>query len=1112
MKQQKLLLLTFFLLGNVLLFSQTNEAQKQVNALCAKATAKADLDINNVRATILNGGDMWWDLQSAGYEVPKGSRKMSIFAGDLWIGGLDAGGLIHAAGQTYRQSGNDFWPGPIDTLTHTTDYTICQEYDKIWKLNRSDVEYFLANRTTPGYSIPQSILDWPGGLAPFTDVDGDMIYNPMNGDYPAYALNGVTQNCNYHLLGEQTLWWVFNDIGNNHTATLCPAIGIEIRAQAFAYSTYDEINDMTFYQYKMANRSTNTYHDMYFGIYSDTDLGSANDDFIGCDVGRGMGYSYNGDAVDDNPPLGQNPYGPHPPAIGFDFIGGPLSDPFDGIDNDRDSIIDEVGERIMMSAFLYITGDFPLDIPQGYYQYYNYLKGNTAYGIPTNYGTFNSWIPGIPCKFHLPGDTDPNGWGTNGTPMPPWSEETMGNGPADRRFMMSAGAFTFQPGAIQTITMAVVWARDTAGDNYASVEKLKIADDKAQALFDNCFQIQCIPPNPVIFYSISNVFDVQFSYPNAGTNFTWTFGDCGYYVSHERNPRHTYCKPGTYNACLTVSNECGSGSVCIPITIKFPNPSFKIQRIEGTGNCGYNIDFAPGMHDSILNSPYHRVFKPTYNYAAGPVRIEVIDKTAVPSDIFTIQLLNVTDSAGWKMYRENASDTVYSSSAISIGDVQLIPQWGMLVQIKKRKHPGQIVSYDFDNKAKNGFITSSISFADKSKPWLTGVQDSDSLNHDNWIRSGNGSTPPDWPGVDIFEFYEHVVNGTFAPYRLCAYTSSDLSYMGGPAWNKFNSLTLMKNLASIDLVITPDKNKWSRCVVLEMCDEGSLAHGGTQKLNMRTSPSVNKEGEPDSTGTGMSWFPGYAINVETGERLNIAFGENSWLALENGRDMKWNPTGTKYASNGSPIFGGMHYIYIFGHNGEMHYSGDPQMGTDLKDIPLYDSCKIIKKLLNAVAATTGTTSEGYKRELFSDAMWVGIPMLEQGQQLLSTEVTIKIRVSKTYETYTTYGSPQNNNFPLYRFDSRDMNNPGGDLMMIDEGDVVVYPNPFATFTTIQFNNDKCEKYTLELYDLMGKKIKTIDNIITDRVTIDKEGLTSGVYIYSLKKENEKPKNGKLVLR
>ena len=40
----------------------------------------------------------------------------------------------------------------------------------------------------------------------------------------------------------------------------------------------------------------------------------------------------------------------------------------------------------------------------------------------------------------------------------------------------------------------------------------------------------------------------------------------------------------------------------------------------------------------------------------------------------------------------------------------------------------------------------------------------------------------------------------------------------------------------------------------------------------------------------MGWFPGYVIDLETGERLNVIFSEDSWLAGENGRDMIWNPT------------------------------------------------------------------------------------------------------------------------------------------------------------------------------------------------------------------------------
>ena len=54
--------------------------------------------------------------------------------------------------------------------------------------------------------------------------------------------------------------------------------------------------------------------------------------------------------------------------------------------------------------------------------------------------------------------------------------------------------------------------------------------------------------------------------------------------------------------------------------------------------------------------------------------------------------------------------------------------------------------------------------------------------------------------------------------------------------------------------------------------------------------SVDKDGKQIPGSYGLSWFPGYAINVETGERLNIVFGEDSSLPTENGADMIWNPT------------------------------------------------------------------------------------------------------------------------------------------------------------------------------------------------------------------------------
>ena len=39
--------------------------QMKFGSDCDPATQSADLDVNNVRTKILNGGDMWWDLNAA---------------------------------------------------------------------------------------------------------------------------------------------------------------------------------------------------------------------------------------------------------------------------------------------------------------------------------------------------------------------------------------------------------------------------------------------------------------------------------------------------------------------------------------------------------------------------------------------------------------------------------------------------------------------------------------------------------------------------------------------------------------------------------------------------------------------------------------------------------------------------------------------------------------------------------------------------------------------------------------------------------------------------------------------------------------------------------------
>jgi len=528
---------------------------KSATAGCVIPSTQTWLDLNNVRALIMTGGDMWWDLKDKSmYEVPKGSGKTALFSGAIWIGGTDVNNQLKLCAVKYRASGTDFWTGPLvesgpNRATVTSE--VCLKYDKHWNITRTDVAKFRAwfNATPeqrsvdfPGYQIPDVILDWPAMgdtanhyakyLAPFEDVDGDGSYDPEGGgDYPFYDLDDALpcgtsrEQRRIRLFGDQTLWWVYNDKGNVHTDPVSDPVGMEIQAQAFAFATNDELNNMTFYNYALINRSTYKLQDTYFGVWTDADMGYAWDDFVGCDVNRGLGYLYNGDNVDGS---GESyAYGgptPPPPAIGMDFFEGPYQDA-DNLDNPTswdtltgqlicdnnilngninglnfaDGIVDN--ERWGMRRYLYFNNSAGVQgDPNEAIEYYNYLKGKWKDGTKMFYDGTGHYSDGatsdIPSDFMFPGDSDPCGWGEAGQPQSPWDEFTEDNDPDDRRLVQSAGPFTLEPGAVNDITVGAVWARASAGEPFESVEEVRRADDKAQLLFDNCFKMVNGPDAP----------------------------------------------------------------------------------------------------------------------------------------------------------------------------------------------------------------------------------------------------------------------------------------------------------------------------------------------------------------------------------------------------------------------------------------------------------------------------------------------------------------------------------------------------------------------------------------------------------------------------------------
>lgn len=513
---------------------------------CTLPTAKIDLDINNVRAQIMTAGNMWYDPGdgNARYEIPKGSRKSSLFAGALWIGGYDTQGNLKVTAQTYANAGrNDYFTGPLDQ-NNNVDAATCNLWDRFWKVNASDIAKFreLASQYA---GDPQGLEDaltgaefdvikeWPAkgsitakgtndqlisylatttrDYAPFVDVDQDGKYDYAKGDYP-------------DIRGDQYIWRIYNDMGGPKTQTNTPGIGLEIQAAAFAYSTKDYLNDASFYNYRLINRGNLTLDSCFTSTWTDADLGYHSDDYIGSDTARGLGILYNAKSVDGNG--APNHYGNQVPMVGVDFFIGPkkfFKSPITGLDT---------FVKLKMTNFTYFSNPLPgqgvpdeISDPSTGIEFYRYMSGTNKRGQPfTNDFT---GACGTKTKGYGSGPISTTVWTGDPSVRPGWSECCSDNPPGDRRFIHSAGPFKLTGGGVTNdITIGACWVADVGGCPNTNFGRIKLADDAIQDLFDNDFQLIQGPEAPrvtkreldrrVVLYlsndSNSNNFQEKFGY------------------------------------------------------------------------------------------------------------------------------------------------------------------------------------------------------------------------------------------------------------------------------------------------------------------------------------------------------------------------------------------------------------------------------------------------------------------------------------------------------------------------------------------------------------------------------------------------------------------------
>jgi len=501
-----LLMILFFLLGYIFEIKAENDKkvtkENGTNTVAGSPVYKK-FNINNISTWIKNDGEA--DINpngNSGFEYPRTTGKTAIFqSGLLWGGKVD--GEIRVGGSVYRQGtvpGRILNSGvpwqqlqPEDPNAEKVrcyrvrpDYTTATFEQEIADGEGSYIEIFQAYQ--------RDWFEWPAiDGAPFEDINGDGTYDPLT-DIP--GIPGAAQ----------TIWFVCNDTDPNQTQFMYGSLpmGIEEQVTGWGYNDPGPLRSMLFKRYVLINKTNTTFEDMYISIWNDPDVGDATDDFVGCDTVLSLTYAYNATPSDLM-------YGNRPPAVGFDFLQGPI---VPGNPTDTARYFDRyvLGKKnLPVSAHYFFINPDAIwrDPSQGQYQgtleWYNFLQGK----VGTTGDPFPDPTTGGTTKFALYGDPiTQTGW-IDGLIHPP----------GDRRAGLSTGPFNMAPGDTQEVVIATIAAIGI--DHLQSITELKLYDLSAQEKYDNFFNITGIEDE---VFSTPFEYVLNQNYPNPfnpSTKISW---------------------------------------------------------------------------------------------------------------------------------------------------------------------------------------------------------------------------------------------------------------------------------------------------------------------------------------------------------------------------------------------------------------------------------------------------------------------------------------------------------------------------------------------------------------------------------------------------------------
>ena len=187
----------------------------------------------------------------------------------------------------------------------------------------------------------------------------------------------------------------------------------------------------------------------------------------------------------------------------------------------------------------------------------------------------------------------------------------------------------------------------TANPSIATTYSVEITNTAGCTFIDSV--VVSIDTAPIAAFSVLTT-DLEATFTNtsiSGTSYLWDFGDG--FLATTANPVHTFSSDGTYNVCLTVTNSCGTDSMCSNVTVTLGGCNNTVAAFDtisvdlttvftdlSTDATSWSWDFGDGGNSSVQN--------PVYTYAAaGTYNVCLITTNPCSSDSICM-MVTVTDA------------------------------------------------------------------------------------------------------------------------------------------------------------------------------------------------------------------------------------------------------------------------------------------------------------------------------------------------------------------------------------------------------------------------------------------------------------------------------------